>query len=96
VKGNRNHIVKTPENEKLIYDIANDPDCYLGPDNHGKHCYAKMLEDGKQIWAECRNGYIRNGGINEPGKIRTYNSETGLAALKAPIGQKIPKLSGGS
>ncbi len=80
----KGHIEKTSENEKLIYDVANDPECYLGPDKRGNHWYAKKLENGKQVWTEVRNNKIKNWGINEPGNIKTYNSETGLKALKAP------------
>ena len=88
----KGHLVKTPENEKLIYDVANDPKCYLGPSNFGNHWYAKILENGKQVYAEVRGNIIQSWGINEPGNIRTYNSETGLKALK-PSSQKIPKPS---
>ena len=70
--------------------MANDSNCYYGPDDHGNHCYAKKLEDGRQVWAEVRDNKIRHWGINEPGNVRTYNSETGFKALKAPRGQKIP------
>jgi len=37
-----------------------------------------------------RNNKIIGWGVNEPGNIRTYNSKTGLAALKSSS-QKIPK-----
>jgi len=83
------HVEKTLENEKLVHDVANDSECYLGPDKHGKHCYAKILKDGRQVWAEVWNNEIRSWGINEPGNIKIYNSETGLKVLKAPS-QKIP------
>ena len=73
--------------QKLVEDVANDPNRYLGPEKHGKHCCAKILKDGKQTWAEVRDNDIIAWGINEPGNIRMYNSETGLAALKAPRGK---------
>lgn len=84
------HVERTPENEKLMYDVANDPNCYLGPDDYGNHWYAKR-EVGKQAWVKVRNNRIISWGINEPGNIRIYNSKTGLAALKAPS-QKILKI----
>ncbi len=84
------HLVKTPENEKLVYDVANDPKCYLGPDKRGHHWYRKILKNGKQVWTEVRNNKIINWGVNELGDIKICNSETGLAALKASS-QKIPK-----
>jgi len=43
-----------------------------------------------------RNNKIKNWGINEPGDIKIYNSETGFKALKIPKGKKIPKPSGKS
>ncbi len=86
------HLEKTPKNEKLVPDVANDPECYFGPGKHENHWYAKILEDGKQIWTEVRNNKIKNWGINEPGNIRTYNSETDFKARK-PSSQKIPKPS---
>ncbi len=67
-----------------MYDVANDQNCYRGPDGHGNHWYARMLENGKQVWAKVRNNRIISWGINEPSNIRTYNPKTGLAALKAP------------
>ena len=81
---------KTPANEKIIYDVANDPECYCGPpDKHGNHWYAKILENGKQVWTRVRDNEIVGWGVNEPNNIKYYNPETGLAALKAPS-HKIP------
>jgi len=37
--------------------------------------YAKTLENGIQIWAEVRNGQVRNGGFNSTPKI--YNPKQG-------------------
>jgi len=95
------HLVKTPENEKLIHDMANDPECFCGPDDHGHHWYGKILEDGRQAWAEVRGNIMESWGINEPGNIRTYNSRTGFKTPKTPSqktpktpSQKTPKLSG--
>jgi len=86
----KGHVEKTPENKKLIYDVANDPEYYLGPDDRGHHWYGKILKNGKQVWAKVRNNEIVAWGVNKPGNIKYYNPETGLAALKAPS-QKIPK-----
>jgi len=69
--------IDTLENRKLILDTARDPRNFLGVNEHGNKCYAKILKDGKQIWCEVRNDAIRNGGINlEP---RPFNSRTGLS-----------------
>ena len=89
------HVERTPKNEKLMYDVANDPNCYLGPDKRGHHWYGKILKDGKQAWVEVRDNIMQGWGINEPGNIKTYNPKTGLKALRAPS-QKILKLSGKS
>jgi len=79
------HLERTPENKKLIHDVANDPECYCGPpDRHGNHWYAKILEDGKQVWTRIRDNEIVAWGINKAEDVRTYNSKTGLAALKHP------------
>ena len=83
---------KQLENKKLIYDVANDPKCYLGPDKRRHHWYGKILKNGKQSWAEVRKNIMTSWGVNEPGNIRTYNSETGLKIRKYPR-QKIPKPS---
>jgi len=88
----KGHVEKTPETEKLIYDVANNPKCYLGPDDHGNHCYAKTLKNDRQVWVEVRNNKIKNWGINEPGDIKIYNSKTGFKALKAPKVKKNSKL----
>lgn len=33
------------------------------------------MEDGNQLWAECRNGRVIDGGLSSP---RSYNPQTGL------------------
>jgi len=88
--GNRpGHLVKTPKNIKLIEDVANDPECHIGPpDDRGHYWHGKILEDGRQVWAKVRNNEIIGWGVNKPGNIRTYNPRTGLDAPKAP---KTPK-----
>ena len=68
--------VDTAENRKLLIDMVNNKKNYLGPIKWEKQCYAKMTKNGKQIWAEVRNGEIRNAGINDI--PRTFNPETGL------------------
>ena len=85
------HVEKTSEYEKLVEDIANDLKCLLGsPDKRGHRWYGKILKDGRQAWVEVRGDVMESWGISEPGKIRTYNPETGLKAPKAPS-QQIPK-----
>ena len=78
------HVEKTPENEKLIHDVANNPNGYLGPSNFGNHWYAKLLANGKQVWVKVRNNKIINWGINKAKDIKKYNPNTDLSTLKVP------------
>ena len=82
----------TPENRKILEDMANDISNHLGKkyaesigesnnekaqkDSRGNEWYGKITEDGKQIWAEVRGNYIRDAGINDI--PIDYNQITGL------------------
>ena len=66
----------TEANRKLLLDIASDPNNFLGQCERESLWYAKTQKNGTQVWAEVRNGRIRNGGFNETPKI--YNPKTGL------------------
>ena len=73
----------TPENRKIIEDMVNNRNNRLGhASKYEKDVYAKITSEGKQIWAEVRNGQIRHAGINEVPK--TFNSITGLSRLTPP------------
>lgn len=72
----------TPENRAILEDVANDPNSRLGTDSRGETWYARETPDGKQLWAECRNGIIRDGGIND--SPRPFSPKTGLKAETAP------------
>jgi len=50
---------------------------FLGLDRHGTEWYAKILSNGKQLWA-----VVRNGGINDV--PRSFNSQAGLSRLLKP------------
>jgi len=78
------HLERTPENEKLVHDVANDSECYFGPDKREHYWYAKILKNEKQVWVKVRNNKIIGWGINESSSIRKYNSKTGFVALKVP------------
>jgi len=67
----------TPENRKILEDLANDETNYLGTDSYGKKNYAKILDNGKQLWAEVKGNSIRNAGINDVPK--KFDLVTGLA-----------------
>jgi hypothetical protein len=72
----KGHLKDTPENRALLEKVANDPQNYLGTDKYGNEWYAKILDDGTQVWVEARNGKIFDGGINQ--KPRPWNDDTGL------------------
>ncbi len=56
--------------------MANNLENFLGTDKYGNEWYTKILEDGRQVWVESRNGSIFEGGINETPK--PWNPNTGL------------------
>ena len=66
----------TEVNRQILISIASDFANFLGKCERGSLWYAKTLENGIQIWAEVRNGQVRNGGFNSTPKI--YNPKTGL------------------
>ncbi len=68
----------TPENRKLLLDLANDPAHRLGIDQFGNTWAARTGHDGRQAWVQIRDDRITNGGINP--EARAFNSLTGLAA----------------
>lgn len=72
----------TPENRKQLEDTANSTENYLGQDKRGNDWYAKILENGKQLWAEVRSGTIRDGGINN--SVHQFNENTGLKRDSPP------------
>lgn len=76
------HLPDTPENRKLLQDVANDSKTTLGLDKHGNEWSSKIMDDGSQVWTQTRNGNVINGGLNKTPK--TYNSETGLSATERP------------
>jgi len=81
--GNREgHLPDTPENRKILQDVADDSGTTLGSDKHGNIWSARDLDDGTQIWTQTRNGEIINGGLNKTPRV--YNSETGLSSPTRP------------
>lgn len=72
------HLPDTEENRQILLDLSNDPNAKLGIDIRGNTWYAKMTEDGKQLWVSTRNGIIQNGGINII--PIDWDTETGLCA----------------
>lgn len=70
------HLPDTPENRKLLVDLANDSSKYLGKDKWGNSWNARINEDGTQDWVVYRGNVIREGGKNLTPK--PWNPETGL------------------
>lgn len=77
------HISDTPDNRKLLEDVANKKENYMGTDKYGNEWYSQMQSDGSQIWVTTRNGTIQNGGINNPPK--TWNADTGYSGKKGVV-----------
>ena len=70
------HIPDTLENRALLVNVANNTENFRGIDKYGNEWYTKILENGKEVWVESRNGKIFDGGVNEIPK--SWNSDTGL------------------
>lgn len=60
----RHCLEDTPENRKLLQDVAGERRNYHGKDQHGNDWFALIRPDGSQVWVSARDGQIRNGGIN--------------------------------
>ena len=69
------HIPDTPNNRSLLENTTTSKN-YLGIDTYGNEWYANILNDGRQVWVEVRNGIIWDGGINDI--PRTWNNIRGL------------------
>jgi filamentous hemagglutinin len=70
------HVADTPENRRLILEVANDMSARLSPDQYGNSWAARLLPGGQQVWVRIRADTINNGGINA--KPRKFNPKTGL------------------
>jgi hypothetical protein len=70
------HLLPGPESRSLLRGLVRDAKNFVLRDDFGRDWYAKVLENGSQLWAEVKNGYITNGGINEVAKA--CNRATGF------------------
>jgi len=71
-------LSNTPENQKLLLDLANDKSYYVGTDERNNMWNYRFDSQGRQIWVEYRDNIIRDGGINVGDDIREFNKKTGL------------------
>lgn len=83
------HLPDTPENRKLLEDLANDRGAISGPDKYGNTWSKKELPNGTQVWTSVRNGIIQNGGLNTSPKA--YNPQTGLSSPAPPSAPLKPE-----
>jgi len=72
----------TTEHRQMLEDLVSDKANYLGTDVWKSEWYAKILENGQQLWAMVRDNTIQYGGIRE--KPKFFNSEGGLSSPNDP------------
>lgn len=73
--GKEGHLEDTPANRKLLIDLANDKNKFIGTDKYGNSWNAEIRSDGKQNWVRYQNGIINEGGQNPV--PRQWDKETG-------------------
>jgi len=72
------HLPDTPENRKLVIDLANDKSKYYGKDQWGNSWNIEIDANGNQNWVRYRNDIINNAGQNKSNAIRDWDPLTGL------------------
>ncbi|MBD3816763.1 MAG: hypothetical protein IE913_09995, partial [Halothiobacillus sp.] len=80
-RNKRGHLPDTPENRKLLENVADNPSTTLGKDKFGNTWSAQTRSDGTKVWTQTRDGKIINGGLNQTPK---FNPETGLSSPVKP------------
>ena len=53
----------TQENQQLVSDLISHPENFLGKGSWGEDWYARLLPDGRQLWAEVYDGRFQCAGI---------------------------------
>jgi hypothetical protein len=62
----KGHVVDTPSNRRLIEGVVLDRSNLVGKKQRGgSELFAKLLDDGRQVWVEVRGGLIQDGGVND-------------------------------
>lgn len=70
------HVEDTPENRKMLQELANDPGHHIGKDMWGNEWHVRNNENGTQDWVRHRNMIINEGGRNMTQK--KWSERTGL------------------
>ena len=70
------HLIDTPENRRLLIELANNSSAHIGKDSRGIDWHVSYNEDGSQNWVCHRDGVIQDGGRNMI--PREFDEETGL------------------
>ena len=70
------HLPDTPENRKMVSDLANDDRYYVGKDKYGNDWHIRNNENGEQDWVRHQNMVINEGGRNSI--PISWDPETGL------------------
>lgn len=70
------HLKDTPENRKMLLDLANDENYHVGKDMWGCEWHVRLNKDGTQDYTSEFNLIINEGGKNEI--PRPWDEMTGL------------------
>ena len=70
------HLPDTPENRKMLVDLANDRQFHRGKDRYGNDWHVRNNPDGTQDWVRHQNQVINEGGRNS--QVAPWDDETGL------------------
>jgi len=72
----------TLENQLLVHNLITHNENFLGIGPFGEECYARLLSDGRQLWAEVYHGKLTCAGIRLTPV--TFESGTGLSTPQHP------------
>ena len=70
------HLKDTPENRKMLLDLANDDKYHMGKDMYGNEWHIRINEDGSQDYTREMHQIINEGGKNRI--PRPWDEMTGL------------------
>ncbi|MDO4962039.1 MAG: hypothetical protein Q4E57_09390 [Eubacteriales bacterium] len=70
------HLPDTPENRKMVQELANDKRFHRGKDQYGNEWHVRLNEDVTQDWTRSNNQLINNAGRNTV--PRPWSDKTGL------------------